>query len=103
MEVTVAAALTAVPIPATSPARTSLADLPVGGRAIVRGLAKIDGSARRLCELGFCPGTTVVFERRAPLGDPLVFRVRGTRIALRRHDARLIEIHPPSGEDRNEE
>ena len=47
---------------------------------------------RRLLELGLLPGTTVVRTGQAPLGDPLLFRVRGAVIGLRRADARAIEV-----------
>lgn len=40
-------------------------------------------TARRLADLGFTPGTTVEVLRRAPLGDPVVYRVRDYEICLR--------------------
>ena len=40
--------------------------------------------ALRLMELGFIPGTTVMAGRAGPGGDPRVFRVDGSEIALRR-------------------
>jgi ferrous iron transport protein A len=42
----------------------------------------------RLMELGFIPGITVTAAQSAPGGDPQVFRVDGTEIALRRETAR---------------
>jgi ferrous iron transport protein A len=41
----------------------------------------------RLMELGFVPGTPVVAAGSAPGGDPLVFRVDGSQVALRRETA----------------
>jgi ferrous iron transport protein A len=49
--------------------------------------------ARRLMELGFLPGATVVAGRSAPGGDPRVFRVDGSEIALRRETARRLKVH----------
>lgn len=46
----------------------------------------------RLEDLGLIPETPVTCERRAPLGDPLVLRVRGTLLCLRRAEARLIRV-----------
>ncbi|HMQ20905.1 MAG TPA: FeoA family protein, partial [Planctomycetota bacterium] len=46
----------------------------------------------RLAALGFCPGTMLRADRRAPLGDPMIFEVRGTRLALRQRDARCIRV-----------
>ncbi|MCB9880389.1 MAG: FeoA domain-containing protein [Planctomycetes bacterium] len=46
----------------------------------------------RLAALGFCRGTVLRLDRRAPLGDPRIFELRGTRLALRKSDARLIRV-----------
>ncbi|MCA8970446.1 MAG: ferrous iron transport protein A [Planctomycetes bacterium] len=46
----------------------------------------------RLAALGFCKGTILRLDRRAPLGDPRIFELRGTRLALRKSDARLIRV-----------
>jgi ferrous iron transport protein A len=43
--------------------------------------------AERLMELGFVPGHAVSAVHSAPSGDPRVFRVDGTEIALRRETA----------------
>lgn len=44
--------------------------------------------SHRLMELGFLPGHAVSAARSAPGGDPRVFRVDGSEIALRRETAR---------------
>lgn len=55
----------------------------------------MDSSCRqRLEDLGLLPETPIFRERRAPLGDPAVFRVRGTLLCLRRSEARLILVRP---------
>ena len=47
--------------------------------------------ARRLMELGFLPGHVIVPARSAPGGEPRVYRVDGSEVALRRETAaRLI-------------
>ena len=46
----------------------------------------------RLAELGFCPGSKLQLESRAPLGDPLLFELRGSLFALRSRDAKGIEV-----------
>lgn len=48
--------------------------------------------AEQLAELGFLPGTTIIRVGQAPLGDPVVYSVRGARFALRRSDARQIAV-----------
>ena len=54
---------------------------------------EVDGDQRRrLMDLGLIPGTEVTAELVSPLGDPVAYRVRGSLIALRRDQARLIVI-----------
>lgn len=48
----------------------------------------------RFEDLGLLPATPVTRERGAPLGDPIAFKVRGTRLCLRRAEARLITVRP---------
>ena len=50
--------------------------------------------AGRLWQLGFRPATHVDVIRRAPLGDPTIYRVQDTELCLRRREARLIEVVP---------
>ena len=58
-------------------------DLREGEEAILDSLDLPEHTATRLMELGFVPGTTIVAARSAPGGDPRVFRVDGSEIALR--------------------
>jgi ferrous iron transport protein A len=62
----------------------TLADLREGESGVVDSLELPEDVALRLMELGFIPGTTVVAGRAAPGGDPRVYRVDGSEIALRR-------------------
>jgi Fe2+ transport system protein FeoA len=45
-----------------------------------------------LMRIGFVPGAHIRFSRRAPLGDPSVYSVDGTEIALRAETARHIIV-----------
>ena len=73
---------------------STLADLPAGARARIVDVrdAASPSTARRLVDLGFTPGTEVEMLRRAPLADPVVFRVAGYEIALRRAQARAVLV-----------
>ncbi|AIG64347.1 hypothetical protein CATYP_06770 [Corynebacterium atypicum] len=46
----------------------------------------------RLVDLGFVPGGQVEALRRAPLGDPTIYRVADYEVALRARDARMIAV-----------
>jgi ferrous iron transport protein A len=53
-----------------------------------------DPIGQRLLDLGFIPGTEVRVLKRAPLGDPVVYHLRGTRLCLRRSEADRIRVRP---------
>jgi ferrous iron transport protein A len=65
----------------------SLADLPVGARAVLEAPTSVDATVVRLHEMGMTPGTIVTLTRRAPWGDPIEIALRGTRLCLRKADA----------------
>lgn len=46
----------------------------------------------RVLALGFVPGTVVRSVRKAPLGDPTEYELRGGRVSLRRSEARLLSV-----------
>jgi ferrous iron transport protein A len=73
-----------------------LAQLPPGQRATIVGTSQQATSAvaSRLRQLGFRPTAHVDVIRRAPLGDPTIYRVQDTELCLRRREARLIEVVP---------
>jgi ferrous iron transport protein A len=48
--------------------------------------------ATRLMELGFLPGHVIVPAMSAPGGDPRVFRVDGSEVALRRDTAARLLV-----------
>jgi ferrous iron transport protein A len=72
------------------PAPETLADLREGETGVVDSLDLPDDVALRLMELGFIPGTEVVAGRAAPGGDPRVYRVDGSEIALRRETTQYL-------------
>lgn len=47
---------------------------------------------QRLLDMGFIEGTRVKVIRNAPLMDPLDIEIRGYLIALRRHEAKGVEV-----------
>ena len=72
--------------------RATLRDLRPGEAAVLERLDLPDEDARRLMELGFIPGSRVAVGFSAPGGDPRVFRVDGSEIALRAETAARLEV-----------
>lgn len=81
-----------------TPPAITLAHLARGQRARVTGYRDdvAASTARRLFDLGLVPGVEVTMIRRAPLGDPAVFRVGECEIALRNAQARCIQVEAVS-------
>jgi Fe2+ transport system protein FeoA/Mn-dependent DtxR family transcriptional regulator len=69
-----------------------LGELPVGSRARVAEVQGVGKHQRRMLDMGFVPGAGVTVVRRAPLGDPVEYRVKGTAVALRREDADSVLV-----------
>ena len=70
----------------------ALSEMAVGESAVVASLELPDDVGDHLMHLGFLPEATVEVLRRAPAGDPTVYRVEGAEIALRRETARYIQV-----------
>ena len=69
----------------------NLAELKRGESGTLERLDLPEEDARRLMEMGFLPGHAVTRGQSAPGGDPRVFQVDGSEVALRRETAaRLI-------------
>ena len=73
-----------------------LAQLPPGRRATIVGTVPQAALAvaNRLGQLGFRAAAQVDVIRRAPLGDPTIYRVQDTELCLRYREAQLIEVVP---------
>jgi ferrous iron transport protein A len=49
--------------------------------------------SHHLAHLGFLPGAAVEVLRRAPAGDPTVYRIDGIEVGLRSETAQHIQMH----------
>ena len=74
----------------------TLVELRKGDHAILDHIDLPADDARRLMELGFLPGARVTAGQSAPGGDPRVFQVDGSEIALRRSTAAHLTIRSES-------
>ena len=69
-----------------------LTDLGIGNAARIVSVDVNGNRGRRLEALGLVTGTSIRVIRKAPLGDPLEYELRGTRLCLRSQDARHIHV-----------
>ncbi len=70
---------------------TTLDQLKPGQRGVIRAIRSSEITPK-LIEMGLLPGKEVVFQLRAPLGDPIAIRVSGYQLSLRLDEAHLIEL-----------
>ena len=77
-------------LPAQSP--VALSSLAPGSECTVVRVELDGGRERRLLDLGFLPGTPVRVVRRAPLGEPISYALRGFEICLRRSESARVWV-----------
>jgi ferrous iron transport protein A len=82
--------------PVGSGQRRRLAELRTGETGVLDGIDLPEDVTQRLMELGFLPGHIVTPAHSAPGGDPRVFRVDGSEIALRRETAASVWVRAAS-------
>jgi ferrous iron transport protein A len=70
----------------------SLDKLVSGQSATITALNHDESVLVRLMEMGLLQGQPVVMVRRAPLGDPIEFRVGETHLSLRVAEAALVDV-----------
>jgi ferrous iron transport protein A len=70
------------------------AELKCGQEGILDRIDLPQDVSRRLMELGFLPGNTLVPARTAPGGGARVFRVDGSEVALRHDTAARLLLRP---------
>jgi ferrous iron transport protein A len=76
--------------PQASRAGHAITTLRRGESGVLDRIELPEHDARRLMEMGFLPGHIIVPARSAPGGDPRVYQVDGSEIALRRETARHL-------------
>ncbi|MFI0348327.1 MAG: ferrous iron transport protein A [Chthoniobacterales bacterium] len=69
-----------------------LSKLQIGETASIYRLPQAQVLANRLREMGLLRGTEITFVRKAPMGDPLEFRLRGYSLSLRGNDAEQVLV-----------
>ena len=70
----------------------TLDQLPIGTTGTLGRPEECSNTVLRLMEMGMTRGEEVTLTRRAPWGDPLEVEIRGTRLCLRRADAKQFPV-----------
>ena len=74
------------------PLSRRLSDVPLNHWFRIVNLEGPREDCNRLMDLGFTPGEEVIVTHAVPLGDPLVVRIRGALLALRKREAAWIRV-----------
>jgi ferrous iron transport protein A len=70
----------------------NLSDLKVGQQGTITHILGDDTLALRLMEMGLIEGEVVRLLGSAPMGEPLEFAYRSSRLSLRKQEAVRVEI-----------
>ena len=73
-----------------------LSEIRVGGSGVLERLDLPEDISDHLAHLGFLPGASFEVLRRAPAGDPTVYRIDGIEVGLRQETARHIQVEAPT-------
>ncbi len=72
--------------------KTTLDKLPLNMNGTVTNLFAKENLRRRFLDLGLVNGTKIIPVFISPSGDPIAYEFRGSLIAIRKMDAKLVEI-----------
>ncbi len=61
-----------------------------GESGIISDIDNTNSSFERILEIGFTPGQEIQLVNSSVFNDPLAFSIRGTLIAIRKHEADCI-------------
>ncbi len=86
-----------MPEPSTETGDLHLDEALPGELVRVRAVGGSGPTRRRLLAVGLVPGALVEVVRKAPLRDPIEYRVRGYNLLLRARDARNIRVEHVGG------
>jgi ferrous iron transport protein A len=77
---------------------TALSEARVGDAGVLEAINLPEEVSNYLAHLGFLPGASVEVIRRAPAGDPTVYRLDGVEVGLRNETARHISLRLTAGD-----
>jgi len=77
---------------------TRLSELKPGDKGIISRVTGDRELRRRLLDMGLTRGTEITVIRRAPLGDPVEFLLKGYNLSLRREEGENVYVIIEGGE-----
>ncbi|MCD6089663.1 ferrous iron transport protein A [Candidatus Bathyarchaeota archaeon] len=69
-----------------------LSDLKPGEKGVISRVTGERATRRRLLDMGLTRGTEIVVVRKAPLGDPIEFLLKGYNLSLRKSECENIYV-----------
>ncbi len=69
-----------------------LSELKPGERGVISRIAGDRELRRRLLDMGLTRGTEIIVVRRAPLGDPVEFLLKGYNLSLRKGECEGVYV-----------
>lgn len=70
----------------------TIAEMNPGDVAVIASVCAEGPLRARILDMGLTKGVTVKLLKKAPLGDPLVLKVRGYELSIRKHEAKMIGV-----------
>lgn len=80
----------------------NLSDLKPGEKAFIVKIRGRGSFRKRLTEMGFVKGKQIEYLQQAPLNDPVIFKIMGFEVSLRKSEAFLVEIEYVPNKDNSE-
>ena len=72
-------------------------DLKIGEQGTIATVGGEGALRLRFLDMGLIPGTKVLLQKVAPMGDPIQICIRGYELSIRREDARKITLKEVAG------
>ena len=69
-----------------------LNEVPLGATCLIKSINNDIGIKRRFYDLGLIPKVEVTSLFKSPLGDTTAYLIKGSIIAIRREDAKKVEV-----------
>ncbi|MCD6592826.1 ferrous iron transport protein A [Candidatus Bathyarchaeota archaeon] len=76
-----------------------LSELKPGERGVISKVVGDREVRRRLLDMGLTRGTEIIVVRRAPLGDPVEFLLKGYNLSLRKKESENVYVLVEEGKE----